>query len=159
MAINYTLQIGNLGRKLSVDGLENVIYEVSVGVNAQSQEYPQFTYSCGGTVQFDVSEIDAESFVPFDQVTQETVVGWLLAKEGIESVDEFSYVKSSVDNIQARIDALQVEDSVNVGWAISNVAVAPTPVEPQVIEPPVVEEVVTEEVVTEEVPAEETITE
>ena len=123
MAITYNLSIGSLGRKLSLDGLENVIYEVSVGVSAQSQEYPQFSYSCGGTIQFDTSEIDEESFVPFEEVTQETVVGWLLAKEGVESVDEFSYVKSSVDNIQARIDALQVEDSVSVGWTVTNAPV------------------------------------
>ncbi len=155
MAINYTLHIGNLGRKLSVDGLENVIYEVSVGVNAQSQEYPQFTYSCGGNIQFDVSEIDVESFVPFEEVTQEIVVGWLLTKEGVESVDEFSYVKASVDNIQARIDALQVEDSVSVGWTVSNVSVAPVPTTEEVLP----EETPAEEPVVEEVPVEETITE
>lgn len=137
MAITYNLTIGSLGRKLSLDDLENVIYEVSVGVSAQSQEYPQFSYSCGGTIQFDTSEIDEESFVPFEEVTQETVVSWLLAKEGVESVDDFSYVKSSVDNIQARIDALQVEDTVSVGWNISN---APTPeptpaVDETIIEP------------------------
>ena len=137
MAITYNLSIGSLGRKLSLDGLENVIYEVSVGVNAQSQEYPQFTYSCGGTIQFDTSEINEESFVPFEEVTQETVIGWLLAKEGVESLDEFSYVKSSVDNIQARIDALQVEDSVNVSWNISNAPTSePTPVvDETIIEP------------------------
>jgi hypothetical protein len=132
MAITYNLTIGSLGRKLSVDGLENVIYEVSVGVSAKSEEHPQFSYSCGGNVQLDISEIDADSFVPFEEVTQETVVGWLLAKEGVESVDEFSYVKSSVDNIQARIDALQVEDSVNVGWTINN---TPVVEEPTILEP------------------------
>ena len=136
MAITYNLTIGSLNRKLSLDGLENVIYEVSVGVNAQSQEYPQFTYSCGGTIQFDTSEINEESFVPFEEVTQETVIGWLLAKEGVESLDEFSYVKSSVDNIQARIDALQVEDSVNVFWNISN---APTPEPTPVVDETIIE--------------------
>jgi len=125
MAIIYNFTIGSLGRKLSLDDLENVIYEVSVGVSARSQEYPQFTYSCGGTIQFDTSEIDDESFVPFEEVTQETVTGWLLAKEGVESIDEFSYVKYSVDNIQARIDALQVKDSVSVGWSVTNAPVAP----------------------------------
>jgi len=124
MAITYNLNIGSLKRKLSVDGLENVIIEVSVGVSAQSQEYPQFSYSCGGNVSFDISEIDSESFVPFEEVTKETVIGWLLAKEGVDTVEEFSYVKASIDNIQARIDELQVEDSVNVGWSVTN---APEP--------------------------------
>ena len=137
MAINYALNIGSLGRKLSVDDLENVIYEVSVGVSAQSDpvvetdaegnevvNVPSFSYSCGGTIQLDTSEIDGANFIPFDEVTQEVVLGWLLAKEGVDTVDEFSYVKSSVDNIQARIDALQVEDSVSVGWSVTN---APEP--------------------------------
>ena len=124
MAITYNLNIGSLKRKLSVDGLENVIIEVSVGVSAQSQEYPQFSYSCGGNVSFDISEIDSESFVPFEEVTKETVIGWLLAKEGVDTVEEFSYVKASIDNIQARIDELQIEDSVNVGWSVTN---APEP--------------------------------
>ena len=140
MSITYNLSIGSLGRKLSLDGFENVIYEVSVGVSAYSSpimeeisegistvKVPSFSYSCGGTIQLNVSEIGADSFVPFEEVTQEVVLGWLLAKEGVESVDEFSYVKSSVDNIQARIDALQVEDSVSVGWSITN---APTVSEP-----------------------------
>jgi hypothetical protein len=143
MAITYNLNIGSLKRKLSVDDLENVIIEVSVGVSAQSQEYPQFSYSCGGNISFDISEIDADSFVPFEEVTKETVLGWLLAKEGVESVEEFSYVKASVDNIQARIDELQVEDSVSVGWSVTN---AP--------EPEVVEEVVAEPAV-EEAPQED----
>jgi len=136
MAITYNLTIGSLGRKLSLDGLENVIYEVSVSVYAQSQEYLQFTYSCGGTIQFNISEIDEESFVSFEDVTKETVVGWLLAKEGVESVDDFSYVKTSVNNIQARIDALQVEDSISVGWSISN---APTPEPTLVVEETIIE--------------------
>ena len=125
MAITYNLSIGSLSRKLSVGDLSNVVFEVSVGVSAQSQEYPQFSYSCGGNIQLDTSELDADTFLPFEEVTKETVIGWLLAKEGIESVEEFSYVKSSIDNIQARIDALQIEDSVSVGWSVTN---APEPV-------------------------------
>ena len=125
MAITYTLNIGSVSRKKSVGDLSNVIFEVSVGVSAQSQDYPQFSYSCGGQVQLDISELDADTFVAFEEVTKETVVGWLLAKEGVESVEEFSYVKSSIDNIQARIDELEVQDSVSVGWSVTN---APEPV-------------------------------
>lgn len=125
MAINYTLNIGSLNRKLSVGDLSNVIYEVTVGVNANSVEYPQFTYSCGGTISFDISELDADSFIPFDEITQDTIVEWLLAKEEVDSVEEFSYVKYSISNIQDRIDALQLEDSVPVGWVVSNTSDEP----------------------------------
>ena len=130
MAINYTLNIGSLNRKLSVGDLSNVVYEVTVGVNANSVEYPQFTYSCGGTISFDISELDSESFVPFEQIDQDTVIGWLLEKEGVDSVEEFSYVKYSISNIQDRIDALQLEDSVSVSWTVSNASTT----EPELVE-------------------------
>lgn len=120
MSINYTLTIGNLGRKLAVDGLTNVVYEVSVSVNAQSTVYPQFAYSCGGTIILDISQIDPNSFIPFEDVTQETVIGWLLANENVQSVEEFSYVKAAINNIQARIDELEVEDDVYVNWSVTN---------------------------------------
>jgi hypothetical protein len=138
MAINYTLSIGNVTKKFTVGKFNNVIVDVGVGVSAFSDPVtevtgvddegndivetvvPSFSYSCGGTISLDTSELDAESFVNFESVTKDTVIGWLLAKEGVETVDEFSYVKSSVDNIQARIDALQEEVSVPTGWTVTN---------------------------------------
>ena len=138
MAINYTLSIGNVTKKFTVGEFSNVIVDVSVGVSASSDPVtevtgtdeegndivatvvPSFSYSCGGTISLDTAELDAESFVDFDSVTKDTVVGWLLAKEGVETVDEFSYVKSSVDNIQARIDELQEKVSVATGWTVTN---------------------------------------
>lgn len=147
MAINYNLSIGSLNRKLSVGNLTNVIYEVTVGVSAQSEEYPQFTYSCGGTVGFNISELESESFIPFDEITQEIIVEWLLAKEEVDSIEEFSYVKYSLSNIQDRIDALQLEDSVPVGWNISNVSTTPEVVEP-------IEEEIIEEEILDDTPVE-----
>ncbi len=138
MAINYTLSIGNVTKKFTVGEFNNVIVDVSVGVSASSEPVtevtgtdeegndivetvvPSFSYSCGGTISLDTSELDQESFVDFESVTKETVIGWLLAKEGVETVEEFSYVKSSIDNIQARIDELQQQVSVSTGWSVTN---------------------------------------
>lgn len=135
MSINYNLTIGSLGRKLSVGNVNNVVYEVAVSVNAQSEEYPQFTYSCGGNISFDISEIDEDTFIPFDEITQETVIGWLLAKEDVESVEQFSYVKYSIENIQKRIDVLQLQDTVSVGWVVTNSVTQPEVEEPTPSEP------------------------
>ena len=120
MAIKYTLNIGNVTKKFAVGDFNNVIVNAEVSVNAYSEEYPQFTYSCGGQIQFTTDELDSENFVDFENVTKETVIEWLLAQQGVETVEEFSYVKSSIDNIQDRIDALQEEESVSVGWSVTN---------------------------------------
>ena len=145
MAINYTLSIGNVTKKFTVGEFNNVIVDVSVGVSASSDPVtevtgadedgndiietivPSFSYSCGGTISLDTSELDVESFVDFESVDKDTVVGWLLAKEGVATVDEFSYVKSSVDNIQARIDELQEKVTISTGWSVTNVPLAEDP--------------------------------
>jgi hypothetical protein len=156
MAIKYTLSIGNVTKKFTVGEFNNVIVDVSVGVSASSDAVveivgtdedgnniysttvPPFSYSCGGTISLDTSELDTESFVDFDSVTKETVIGWLLAKEGVETVEEFSYVKSSIDNIQARIDELQEQESVSTGWSVSNIPeqdqIGQLPEDPAVLE-------------------------
>ncbi|NBU50944.1 MAG: flagellar motor switch protein FliG [Betaproteobacteria bacterium] len=56
-----------------------------------------------------LEKIDPDGFIDFDEVTAETVVGWLLQAEGVSTADEFSYVKSAVDNIRARIAELSVQ--------------------------------------------------
>ena len=116
MAINYSLSVGSVKKRLVEGEFNDVVIEASFGVSASSDAVtetdaegnevvvtPSFSYSCGGTKQFSVSEIDPATFIPFEQITKETIVQWLLAEEGITSVEEFSYVKSSIQNIAQRI--------------------------------------------------------
>ena len=138
MAINYTLSIGNLTKKFTVGEFNNVIVDVAVGVSASSDPItevtgtdvdgndilkeiaPAFTYSCSGVISFDTSELTEETFVDFDSITKDTVIGWILQKEGVETVEEFSYVKYSIENIQQQIDALQEVESVSFDWSVTN---------------------------------------
>lgn len=132
MAINYTFNVGSVKKRLTEGDFSNVVIEASFGVSASSEPVtqvtgtdeegndiietlvPSFSYSCGGTKQFDVSELDASTFVAFEDITTETIKDWLLASEGVATVEEFSYVKSSIDNIQQRIDDYAVEVPVTV---------------------------------------------
>ena len=153
MAIVYDLSISSLNRKLNLENLNNVIYEAAIGVSARSEEYPQFTYSCSGVVSFEISSIEESSFIPFEQVTKDTIISWILSRENIEKIEDFSYIKYSINNIQDRINALQLQDSVSVNWSITNSLGDDTTISPQ---PQEVEEQV---IVDESVPEEETITE
>lgn len=117
MAINYTLNIGSVKKRLTEGAFSDVIVEASFGVSAISDELttgtqeggdlvvtqPSFSYSCGGTRTFSVDGLTAENFVAFADVTKDTIKGWLLASEGVTEVEEFSYVKSSIENIAKRI--------------------------------------------------------
>ena len=150
MAITYQFNVGSVTKKLEHEGLNNVIIRASFGVNAQTDENEpaQFSYSCGGYKDFSVENLDPEGFIDFDQITAETVVGWLLESEGVETLDEFSYVKASVDNIRARIAELQVQvdapiagDSSFTGSVDSAQDLAPQP-EPETDPDPTPEELI-----------------
>lgn len=136
MAINYTVNIGSVTKKLEHEGFSNVVIKASFFVSAQTDdtEAGNFSYSCGGFKEFSVDEIDPEAFVDFSEITPEVVVEWLLASEEVDSLDEFSYVKASVDNIRARLDELQIQADVtlpNSGSAITGSVTSELPPEPE----------------------------
>jgi len=129
MAINYTLNIGSVKKRLTEGDFSDVIIEAGFGVSASSDAIttgteeagdlvvtqPSFSYSCSGRKTFSVEGLTAESFVSFTDVTKDTIKDWLLASEGVTEVEEFSYVKSSIENIARRIYeySLEVPDTVD----------------------------------------------
>lgn len=129
MAINYTLNIGSVKKRLTEGAFSDVIVEAQFSVQAQSDAVftgteeggdlvvtqPSFSYSCGGTKTFSVEGLTAENFVAFADVTKDTIKGWLLASEGVTNVEEFSYVKSSIENIAKRIYEYALEVPAEVG--------------------------------------------
>ena len=129
MAINYTLNIGSVKKRLTEGAFSDVIVEAQFSVQAQSDAIftgteeggdlvvtqPSFSYSCGGTREFSVEGLTAENFVAFADVTKDTVKGWLLAAESVTEVEEFSYVKSSIENIAKRIYEYSREVPAEVG--------------------------------------------
>ncbi len=135
MAINYVFNFGSVTKVLEHEGLSNVIVKVSFSVSAQTDETEatSFSYSCGGYKDFPITEIDPENFLDFEAITPEIVVGWLLAAESVSSLDDFSYVKASVDNIRARLHELQERVDVSLPGPTSSISgsvilqVAPEP--------------------------------
>ncbi len=117
MAINYSLNIGSVKKRLTEGEFSNVVVEASFGVSAQSDAVttgseeggdlvvtqPSFSYSCGGYRMFSVEGLDASTFIDFSSITKDTIKDWLLASESVSTVEEFSYVKSSIENIAKRI--------------------------------------------------------
>ena len=129
MAISYTLNIGSVKKRLTEGEFSDVIVEASFSVQAYSEAVttgseeegnlvvtqPAFNYSCGGSKDFSIEGLTAETFVPFADITKDTIKSWLLASEGVTDVEEFSYVKSSIENIAKRIydHSLEVPTSID----------------------------------------------
>lgn len=129
MAINYTFGIGSVKKRLTEGAFSDVIIEAQFSVQAQSDAIftgteeggdlvvtqPSFSYSCGGSRTFSVDGLTVENFVAFADVTKDTIKGWLLASEGVTEVEDFSYVKSSIENIAKRIYEYSLEVPATVG--------------------------------------------
>ena len=73
MANTYNWKINALDAKVSVDDVENVVYTVHWSLMATS-ENEEHTVSNIGTHSV---EYDADNFVPYEDLTEEIVIGWL----------------------------------------------------------------------------------
>lgn len=73
MANTYNWKINALDAKVSVDDVQNVVYTVHWSLMATS-ENEEHTVSNIGTHSV---EYDADNFVPYEDLTEEIVIGWL----------------------------------------------------------------------------------
>lgn len=75
MSINYNYSI-NTVKKINENGFENAVVQVYwslVGTNESGQ-----TSRVHGTSTFSTNELNSnEDFIPFDQVSDETIVSWI----------------------------------------------------------------------------------
>jgi hypothetical protein len=94
MEIVYNWQINQMDR-LTSDGF---VVTVHYTVTAQEGEYTASTY---GTVGY--SEQPGESYTPYDQLTQEMVIGWVQTSLGKDTVES-----SLVSQIEAQKQPKQV---------------------------------------------------
>jgi len=89
MTTTFTWAIANLERH-TADG---VVYTVHYTVNADDG-----TYSAGAYGSLGLEAPEPDSMIPFDQLTEEVVVGWVKDKFGEEKVAEIEQA------LQAQID-------------------------------------------------------
>lgn len=82
MANTYKWNINALDAKVSVDDDENVVYTVHWSLIATSED-GEHTVSNIGTHGV---EYDADNFVPYEDLTEEMVIGWLEAGLDVDSM-------------------------------------------------------------------------
>lgn len=82
MANTYNWKINALDAKVSVDDVQNVVYTVHWSLIATS-ENGEHTVRSIGTHGV---EYDADNFVPYENLTEEIVIGWLETGLDVESM-------------------------------------------------------------------------
>jgi hypothetical protein len=105
MAINYTWKLTSL-KKRNSGSLNGVVFQTywqKTGTDENGN-----TGSFSGATPFDPAQVDPNSFTPFDQLTEETVLGW------IQGIVTGSYEEHVNEQIQRQIDE-KVNASEEVG--------------------------------------------
>ena len=98
LALTYTWKLKSL-KKTDADGMSGVI--VGTQWECTGTDEDGFSGTFNGATPFKLSEVDAENFTPYEQLTQEQILSW------IEGVVVGAY-KDHVDGqIQKQIDAVK----------------------------------------------------
>jgi hypothetical protein len=119
--MEYTWEVTDM-KTLDADGVENAVvqtYWKKTGINEKGDEG---VFS--GATPFPVSSIDPEKFIPYDQLTEAEVLGW------IQTVVVGSYEEHVNAQIQKQIDAKNIQDP-GLPWGTPPTP-TPTPPEPVV---------------------------
>jgi hypothetical protein len=122
----YSWRINAVDCYTSKDGLEKVAYNIHWSYFLTDGEH---TVSMIGVQS--VGEPNAENFVAFEELTEETVIGWIEAAMDVEQMQE-NLANQLADKIEPKVVTLQLTR-------------------------PIVEETIEEEVVAEESASEETV--
>lgn len=121
--MNYTWKITSLKRKDS-SNLNNIIvqtYWKKIGTDENGN-----TGEFSGATPFDISTVDSENFVPYEQLTEEIVLGW------IQSIVVGDYERHVNEQIAKQIEekVSPVTDVTSFPWSTEVEEITPTPEQP-----------------------------
>ena len=100
MANTYTWDINQLDAKINQDELQNVVYMIHFSYSAYDQENPEYNASYIGTAGV---EYDPENpFTPYDDLTKDEVISWILETVSIDFLNE--YVDGKIELLKNPVD-------------------------------------------------------
>jgi hypothetical protein len=125
MKTNYRIDIQNVGYNTISDELQNVVYNVtykiSLWVGTKTLENTKKASGVGEddvvyypdvvetifTESYELNTENTESFVPFSEVSEMTLVQWLLEKREAESIEDLYLFKNLVKELNKKVSANQ----------------------------------------------------
>ena len=107
-------------KKKEVQNHKDVVFEILYWLETYCEEYENCSYHSGGLYTFSVDSIDENTFIPFDNVTKETILEWILKSENVYSIQELGFVRYTVEYVENRIKEIENNLKVDLeGWIIS----------------------------------------
>lgn len=99
--MEYTWKVTDM-KTIDVDGVQNAVIQTYWEKKGTDENGNEGTFA--GATPFPVSSIDPEDFIPFEDLTEEIVLGW------IESVVVGQYEQHVNEQIQKQINQKLVKD-------------------------------------------------
>jgi hypothetical protein len=112
MAIEYTWTVNSMYTLPQVDGFDDVVVVAVFTVSGTDGEYSASLGS--NSCQFTISE-DQPDFTPYDELTEEQVIGWIQNTLGENGVT--SYEASIAGNIESQINPPVTPSQQPLPWA------------------------------------------
>lgn len=121
MSITYSFSILKLKKKSKVNNLNDVIYCAECRGYVFSNENTDCVNNFTVNIDFDYNNIDPESFKSFDEIDKNTIISWILNKEGVSSIEEVSFMKNAIEKVNNKLEILKEDQEVFVAdWSITN---------------------------------------
>jgi hypothetical protein len=110
--MEYTWKLTKL-KRCSINTIENAIVQTYWELTGTDEDGNTGTFS--GATPFDINTIDSENFTPYEELTEELILGWIQAvvvgayKERVE--------KSIADQIQLKKSTIVEDDEKSFPWS------------------------------------------
>jgi hypothetical protein len=160
MSINYSFTIDNVRKKNVIEtsdsgNLSDVIINADYTAKAWSGDTVsdslggiggyEYYYELTSTVEFNSSELDSSTFTPFDQITKQVVLSWIVDIEDCGSIQNHRDVVLCLDQVREQIYHASNETVATLPGDSFTESTTETSWSPPVKETPAVEEEVEED--------------
>lgn len=128
MAYTYEWKIKNLKKAVSVDNLSDVIIGTQWIVTAVDEN--GYSGSFNGATPFKAADVDPNNFTPFEELTEEQVLGWIKnVASGSNSMSGYwEHITGQIEKQIVKNTQIHVElQSGDLPWASHSIDTPATP--------------------------------
>jgi hypothetical protein len=113
MSINFSFTINNVKKTKSVGDIPDVIINAEYTAKAWSgnkkndslgETYGyEYESDVTSTIEFNTSELDSSTFVPFEQITKSVILNWIVDIENISTIENHRDLVYVIDQVRKQI--------------------------------------------------------
>ena len=129
MNIQFEFGLSSIKTENTIGNFSDVVIECNYNVTVTPiQESLDLNYSdfklyySGGNIKFNVSELNENSFIPFDQIDKDILISWIMEKENVSSLGQIEFVKNCLLDTKQEVIIVQLQEETKLdeGWKVTD---------------------------------------